>query len=441
MGLDVLTANDRPGAHPPPYYAASATPLDAFAPLGADRRADVCVIGGGYAGLAAARRLATAGLDVALLDAHRVGWGASGRNGGQVATGQRLEPDDLEAAVGSDDARRLWDVAERAKRRVVELCAHGEDGCDLRRGVVDVTEKPRRLDEFRAYADALRARYDYGGARFLDREETRAIVASEAYVGGVLDADAYHLHPLKFALGLARAAAAAGAAIFERTRAARIGEGAPIRVETDRGVVVADAVVFAANGYHGGLERRVADRVLPINNFLIATEPLGRARADALIGDRVAVSDDRYVVNYFRLSADDRLLFGGRETYRYRFPRDVKSYVRAAMVSVFPQLADVGVEYGWGGVLGITMSRMPHVERLRAGVYSLGGYSGPGVAMATGLGEIVADAVAASLAGKTAPADFLAQARAPTPPFPGGYAARLPILQLGMLYYGLRDRL
>jgi gamma-glutamylputrescine oxidase len=434
-GPDLLTANDRPGEYPPSWYAATARELAPFPALAGEVEADVCVVGGGYTGLSAALHLAEAGFDVALVEAQRVGWGASGRNGGQVGSGQRRDQDWLEAHCGRERARALWDMAEEAKVLVRGLVArHGID-CDLRSGIIHAAHKAAYVAEYHAEAEKLARDYGYAEVEPLDREALAALVASPAYHGGTLDRGGAHLHPLNYALGLARAAAAAGVRIFERSRVEAIDGGGRPGVRTGAGRVRARFVVVAANGYLGGLVPAVAARVMPINNFIVATEPLGEGRARALIRNGAAVADSRFVVNYFRLSADGRLLFGGGESYGWRFPRDIAGLVRPRMLGVFPQLADARIDHAWGGTLAITVDRMPAFQRLGATVVSAGGYSGHGIAIATLAGKLMAEAVAGT-AGR-----FDMLAGLPQPEFPGGVRLRWPLLVLAMSWYALRDRL
>ena len=434
MSLNLLYANDAPGADAPSYYAATALDRHPSAPLAGDVRADICVVGGGYTGLSAALHLARRGFDVALVEAHRVGWGASGRNGGQVGWGQRLETSELDEMVGPDAADRLWRIAEEAVATVKDLVSSEGIACDLKPGVMHTAHRARYAPEMREEADALKARYDYDVA-FLDREETRAIVGTDAYHAALLDPNAAHLHPLNYAIGLAKAAKAAGARIYEMSEVVGIERGAEPVVRTGKGSIRAGHVVLAANGYLGDLAPEVASRVMPINNFILATEPLGEALAQRLISNDVAVADSKFVVNYYRLSADRRLLFGGRESYGYRFPRDLKGFVRKAMLEIYPQLSETRIDYGWGGTLAITMSRMPYFARLAPTILSCSGYSGHGVAMATMAGKIAAEAVA----GQAERFDVMASV--PTPRFPGGPAMRSPLLAAAMLWYSLRDRL
>ena len=432
--MDLLFSNDRRGEYPPSWYAATATPLPPFAPLKGETRADICVVGGGYTGLSAALHLAEAGFDVVLAEAQRVGFGASGRNGGQLGSGQRMEQDALERLMGDPEAAKLWTLAEEAKALVRDLIArHGID-CDLKPGVAHFGFTAAEMDELHHYADHLNTRYGYDQIEKLDRATGLALCPSPAYAGGTLDMGAGHLHPLNYALGLARAAQAAGVRIHEATQVRRIDEGRPAVLHTDQGRITADHVILACNGYLGGLSRKVAARVMPINNFIAATEPLGDAAAKVLTRD-VAVADTKFVVNYFRLSADGRLLFGGGESYGYRFPADIAAKVRKPMCEIFPHLRDVPIDYAWGGTLAITMRRLPYLARVAPNILSASGYSGHGLGTATHAGMLMARAIQGQAEG------FDTMAALPIPAFPGGPALRNPLLVLAMSWYALRDRL
>ncbi|MEK0163108.1 FAD-binding oxidoreductase [Phaeobacter sp. A36a-5a] len=434
MGLNLLYSNDRKGTYPDSWYAATATPLAPFAPLTGDARADVCVVGGGYTGLSAALHLADSGRSVILLEANRVGFGASGRNGGQLGSGQRMEQDGLENLLGTADAEKLWQLAEDAKDLVKSLITRHDIDCHLKPGIAHACFSKGEVDHEHRYVEHLQNRYGYQEITALDHDGLQAICPSPAYVGGSLDMGAAHLHPLKYALGLARAAAAAGVRICEGSEVLNIDEGKQIRLRTAAGEVVADQLVLACNGYLGGLNRRVAARVMPINNFIAATAPLGAETARVLARD-VAVADSKFVVNYFRLSHDGRLLFGGGESYGYRFPSDIAATVRKPMVQIFPHLRDVKIDYAWGGTLAITMKRMPYLVRLAPNVLSASGYSGHGVGTATHAGQLMAQAIAGESDG------FDTMARVPAPAFPGGTAMRSPLLALAMTWYALRDRI
>ncbi len=431
--MNLLFTNDTHGAYPDSWYAATADPLPPFPPLRGATRADVCIVGGGYTGLSAALHLAEAGLDVVLLEAHRVGFGASGRNGGQLGSGQRLDQITLEDMVGRDAASRLWALGEDAKALVRTLAdRHGID-CALRPGVAWAASSVASADDLYTYAEHMARHYDYP-MEVLDRDAFRALCPSPQYRGGILDPGAGHLHPLRLAFGLARAASRAGARLHEGSWVHDIRPGPKVTVRTESGHVTADHVILACNGYLGGLDRTVAARVMPINSFVAVTEPLG-ARLDEVLTRDVAVTDDWFVVNYFRLTEDGRLLFGGGESYGYRFPRDIAATVRKPMLAVFPHLADVAIDHAWGGTLAITRHRAPHLARVAPNMLSASGYSGHGVGNAVQAGRLLAEAVRGQSDG------FDTFAALPVPPFPGGQALRSPLLALAMTWFALRDRL
>ncbi|MBV1896723.1 MAG: FAD-binding oxidoreductase [Rhodobacteraceae bacterium] len=432
--MNLLYSNDKAGEHPDSWYAATANSQERFAPLNGSVRADVCVVGGGYTGLSAALHLAEAGLNVVLVEAHRVGFGASGRNGGQLGSGQRKGQDGLRELVGTDEADVLWDMAEDAKALVKDLIARHSIDCDLKPGVAETASSVGGVDELHDHAEFLNHRYGYDKIDVLDAAACHAICPSPDYKGGILDRDAAHLHPLNYALGLARAAVAAGVKIYESSLVQAVDKGRLTQVHTNGGTVRADHVVLACNGYLGSLDRQVARRVMPINNFIIATRPLGDEAKHVLAKD-VAIADSKFVVNYFRLSADKRLLFGGGESYGYRFPTYIPGVVRKPMTKVFPHLADVRIDYAWGGTLGITMNRMPYLARLAPNILSASGYSGHGVGTATHAGKLMALAIQGQTSG------FDTMSRVPTPAFPGGSGLRTPLLALAMTWYALRDRL
>ncbi|MCQ0093633.1 FAD-binding oxidoreductase [Roseovarius sp. M141] len=432
--MNLLHSNDRAGQYPTSWYAATANALPEFAPLTGEVRADVVVIGAGYTGLSAALHLAEAGMDVALIEAQRIGFGASGRNGGQLGSGQRMEQTGLERLVGGADAVKLWELAEDAKTLVKSLIERHEIDCYLAPGVAHACFSAKEAAHEHTYADHLADRYGYDQIQKLDTEQMHALCPSPAYHGGVLDMGAAHLHPLRYALGLARAAKRAGVRIYERSEVTAIDEGARAVIHTKDGRISADHVILACNGYLGELNGKVASRVMPINNFIAATKPLGDEVARVLTQD-VAVADTKFVVNYFRLSHDKRLLFGGGESYGYRFPSDIAALVRKPMAQIFPHLRDVQIDYAWGGTLAITIQRMPYVARLAPNILSASGYSGHGVGTATHAGQLMAMAVRGQADG------FDTMARVPCTPFPGGSALRTPLLMLAMTWYSLRDRL
>lgn len=420
--------------YPDTYYTATANGMTAHPTLQGEERADVCVIGGGFTGLSAALNLAEKGLDVVLLEAERVGWGASGRNGGLIGSGQRKDALDLEREFGYERSREFWSFAEEAKADIRERVATHSIDCDLQYGQIEGVHKQSYVGFPAEYAAALAERYDYPHARALSREEVRAMVATDTFLEGLHDTQAMTIHPFNYALGLARAAREAGVRIYESSRVTGYTRTDPSTVSTAQGHVVADFIVLGCNGYLGKLEPRVAGKIMPINNFLVATEPLGEEGARALIADRNGVHDTRFVVNFFRTSSDHRLLFGGGENYRAAFPMDIAAFVRPHLLELFPQLDGTGIDYAWGGTLSVTVKRMPHLGRLKPNLFFAHGYSGHGISIANFSGKVVAEAIA-GVAGR-----FDALARIKTVPFPGGTLLRYPGMVLGMLYYSLRDR-
>ncbi len=428
--MNPLYRNDAPGQFPSSYYAATADIPPERPALDGDIRADLAIVGAGYTGLSTALHAAERGLDVVVIDAHRVGFGASGRNGGQVGTGWNKDQQWLEKRYGREEATRLWDLSLEAKALTRDLVAKYAPEAAYKPGVLHGEWTASGAGEARQYGDWLRDRYGFE-TEYLDRDAVRAACCTDVYQGGLLDMDAGHLHPMRYVLGLARGAEAAGARIFERTEAIAVSDG---KVETLRGTIRADRVVVAGNGYLPDILSPVSSRVMSINSFIAATEPLGD-RAKQVLARDIAVADDKFVVNYFRLSEDKRLLFGGRENYGIGFPTDINTALRARMERLFPQLKDVGIDYSWGGTLGITMTRLPMLQRVGKTTLAAGGFSGHGVALTGLVGKVMAEAVA----GDAERFDLIE--KLPTPRFPGGRHARAPLLTLAMTWYALRDRL
>ncbi|SNT76384.1 NAD(P)/FAD-dependent oxidoreductase [Paracoccus seriniphilus] len=434
--MNLLYMNDRRGHYPDSVYAATKTDLAPFPRLRGETRADVAVVGGGYTGLSAALHLARAGLDVVLVEAHRVGFGASGRNGGQIGSGQRQEVDWLEQQLGAEQASRLWNLAEQAKELVRGLAA--EASVPVRDGIVHACRNQAEVDHARHMAEHLRESYGYDRVETLDSPGLAALIGSEVYHGGDVDWGAGHVHPLNLALGMARLADQAGARLHEDTHVHRVTHarkaGEKTIVHCDTGRILCDHLVLAGNGYLGDIEPKVSARVMPINNYIVATEPLGN-RFPEVLPRNTAAADTKFVVNYWRLDDERRLIFGGGETVTYRFPKDIVGVVRRHLLSVYPQLADVALTHAWGGTLAITMNRMPFFARPAPNCLSASGFSGHGVAMATLSGRLMADAIAGQAAG------FDTMAAVTTRSFPGGAMLRGPLLVAGMAWYGLRDRL
>ena len=422
--------------HTQSYYAATAIGDDSRPRLEGALTADVCVIGGGFTGLSSALHLAEKGYKVILLEGARLGWGASGRNGGLVCTGQRKGQEELEELVGPEDARLLWDYSEEAKRVQQDLIKRFDIKCDYKPGVLTCAYKKSHMPELADEVTHLNERYGYDAIRTVEKGELREMLASPQYHGGCLDMGAGHLHPLNYALGLARAAESLGVQLFEGSRVTGIDRSANgHRIQTEQGQVQAKYLVVACNGYLGKLVPEIAPKIMPINNFMIATEPLGEEGARALIRDDVAIDATKFVVDYYRCSADHRLLFGGGENYSAKFPSDIKGFVRKYMLDVFPQLKDAKIDYGWGGTLAITLNRMPAFGHLKDDVFYAQGFSGQGVLLTTMAGKVIAEAVSGTAER------FDVFARVPTRNFPGGTLLRYPGLVAGMLYYSMLDKL
>jgi gamma-glutamylputrescine oxidase len=396
--------------------------------------ADVCVIGGGFTGLSAALNLAEQGMDVVLVEAEQIGFGASGRCGGLVGSGQRKDPLELEEAFGLERSKQFWALSEQAKQEIRDRVDKHAIPCDLQRGQLVGVHKRGYLGWPRELADALTERYGYPHCRSLSAEEMREYVATDDFLEGFYDPGALTMHPLNYALGIAGALDELGVRIFGNSRVLSYTREDPAVVKTAHGSVSAGHIVLACNGYLGNLEPRSAGKIMPINNFMVATEPLGKERALELINGRFGIHDTRFVVNYFRLSDDYRLLYGGGENYRPGFPRDIETFVRFYLERMFPQLEGVRIDYAWGGTLAVTVNRLPHVGRLKPNVWFAQGYSGHGISTATMAGKAIAEAVS-GVAGR-----FDAFASLPTYTFPGGTLLRYPGMVLGMLYYSLKDR-
>ena len=417
------------------YYVTTAAPFPDQPSLNCDATAGVCVIGAGFTGLGAALELAQRGVSVIVLEADRVGAAASGLNGGQVHTGQRRDQVWLEKTVGQDDALNLWRLAEDARAHLHATIAGHAIACDLKPGMIHARHRPKGEGEDAAHIEHMARVYGCDALGLIGTEDLAHELGTPVYHGGLIDRDGGHLHPLNLARGMARAAMAAGAVIHEQSHAIDWRrEGGKVVVQTASGEVTCDQLIVSGDGSLNRTARKARTRVMPINNFILTTQPLGE-RAQAVIRSDAAVADSRFVVNYFRKTPDGRLLFGGGENYRPGFPADVAGFVRRHMLKVYPQLADVKIDHAWGGTLGITMNRVPFVGDVAPGVRVASGYSGQGVMLAPYVGKLLADAVL----GETSGVELLS--RLPTPPFPGGRLLRWPLTVAGLSWYAMRDRL
>lgn len=421
-----LFANEAQGAYADCWYAQACTMLPRFDPLRGGAQADLCVIGAGFTGLCAALEAAKSGLSVIVLDAHRIGWGASGRNGGQVGQGWNWNLLKLRAKYGPQKAAKLDAIAQDARAMTLDLMHRHAPEAGFKAGLLSASFEgpPKDRD---AYLSAMRAHgHDITP---LDATQMAEITGSAAYRSGLLDATSGYCNPLAYALGLARACVDAGVVFHERSTVHRI---APQRVATDAGHVTARFILNATNGYGTQLTRKTAARVLPINNYMAATEPLGDR---APMRRAVAVYDDKFVLNYFWQTGDGRLIYGGGESYGKRFPSDIDARVRSNLTEIYPQLSDVSFTHTWGGTLAITATRLPYVADLGDGIFTSGGYSGHGLVLGTYCGTLCARAMMGERG------DFDLVANLPTPPLPGGAAFGGLITTAAMGWMALKDRL
>lgn len=431
--MNPLFHNDRLGQHAPSYYADCLPPAPPRPSLTGAQRADVAILGAGFTGLWAALSLARAGRRVIVLDAHRVGFGASGRNGGQVHSGFVKSQSWLAARLGQDAAQNLWDLAEAAKAQTREFCETAAPEAAYRAGLAHGEYSAAALDEAAREADYMARTHGHEIA-ILPQAEFADLVKSPLYRGGSYDATGGHLEPLAYAQALGRAAEAAGAIIHETSEVLRIEQGASVTFHTAQGTLSARHAIVAGNGYLPNILPQVNARVMPINSFIAATEPLPDQWHSVLARD-IAVSDSKFVVNYYRFSPDRRFLFGGRESYSIAFPRDIKTALVARMERLFPQLHGVGITHIWGGALGITPTRLPYVRRIGDNLLVAGGFSGQGVALTGMVGRVMGEAIMGQENGSATLAAL------PVPSFPGGTALRAPILTLAMTWFALRDRI
>jgi gamma-glutamylputrescine oxidase len=418
------------------YYSASARLPPPTAALAGTLTADVCVVGGGIAGCSAALALAERGYRVVLLEAQRIGWGASGRSGGQAIFGTAAEQTAIERLLGIEDARRVWDVSLAGLALLKQRIERYQIDCHWESGWMLAAIKQRQWSDIQAWQANMARRYDYASVRLMERGELRATVASERYIGALYDSNSGHLHPLRYTLGLASAAIQAGVDIHEASRVLSFSRRERrIRVLTEAGAVDCDQLVLAGNAWLGNTAPPLQRKLMSIGSYVIATESLGAERARRLIANNAALCDANWIIDYFRLSSDHRLLFGGRVNYSLLDVRAVAPATRARMLNVFPQLRDARVDYAWGCLLDITLNRAPHFGRLEPDVYFLQGFSGHGIALAGIAGQLAAEAIAGSAER------FDVFSRIPHRNFPGGMLLRRPALALAMLWYRLRDLL
>ena len=418
-------------SHTSSYYAATINQtLDCPALMGF-QSADICVVGAGFTGLSTALHLAEKGYRVAIVEANRIGWGASGRNGGQmiggISGGNRILQ-----AMGEERQRQLWEMRWAGHKIIRDRVKKYEIDCDLKSGYVDVAIKPRHIRDLEAEFEYLENNDFPFECRLFSQEETEELLGTKAYLGSLLNMGNGHLHPLNLCMGEAKAALSLGASIYECSPVVRIDRGAKVKVVTERGSVTADAAVLAGNAYHF-IEPRLRGLLFPVNSFIVASEPLGSDVINEINPKDLAVCDPNYILTYFRLSADKRILFGGRFTYFGSDQEVIKRNLVPRLIKIYPQMAKIKFDYAWGGTIGVTVNRVPQMGKLAPNIFYSQGYSGHGVNLAHLAGQIVSEAVAGTMERFNIFADIKPVS------IPGQHIFRNQMVSLGMIYYKLRD--
>ncbi|MEL6436596.1 MAG: FAD-binding oxidoreductase [Pseudomonadota bacterium] len=419
------------------WYEATVGDRPTYPALDGDTRADVCIIGGGFTGLSAAAEAAKLGASIVLLEGARLGDGASGRNGGQLNTGQRSEAPEHAEALGFERAKALFDIAEEAKAHLLGFADDNDIDIEYGAGHYSVAHKQSYVSDYEHYAETMAADFGYPHLTFLNKDALASRIGSQRYFGGTFDSHTGHIHPLKLVVGTAKVAVARGAQIFEMTPVRRTLKTANgIAVETTRGTVTADRALLAVNAYGDEtLDQTMASHVMPIQSFIGATPPLEDALDKTILPDRASVDDSRFVVRYFRRSRDGHMIFGGREAYSSSEPGKFVDGIRRQMTEVYPQLKDIEITHAWGGNVGITLPREPFVREVEPGITAIGGYSGHGVMLANFTGKMWAEAVC----GNRDRLHVFKELKVPA--FPGGRRFRKPLLTLALTWYAMLDRL
>ena len=421
-------------AYPQSYYAASANPVPERPELNGEVETDVCIVGAGYTGLSTAIALLESGFKVSIVEAAKVGFGASGRNGGQIVNSYSRDIDVIERSVGPKQAKLLGDMAFEGGRIIRERIAKYNIQCDLKDGGVFAANTPKHMKHLESQKK-LWERYGHTQLELMDAKRIREVVDSDAYVGGMLDMSGGHIHPLNLALGEAAAVESLDGVIYEQSPAIRIDRGANPIVHTPNGRIKAKFVVVAGNAYLGNLIPELSAKSMPCGTQVITTEPLSAELAKSLLPQDYCVEDCNYLLDYYRLTSDKRLIFGGGVVYGARDPANIEAIIRPKMLKAFPQLKDVKIDYAWTGNFLLTLSRLPQVGRLGDNIYYSQGCSGHGVTYTHLAGKVLAEALRGQAERFDAFADL------PHYPFPGGRLFQVPFSALGAWYYTLRDKL
>ncbi len=422
-----------PQQHTGSYYASTINSDTNYAPLRGAQTADVCIIGAGFTGISTALYLSERGYKVRVVEANKVGWGASGRNGGQLIGGISAEKK-IASRLGSDGERILWEMRWAGHDIIRDRVQTYDIDCDLKWGYLDVAIKPRHLRAQQDQLEMLEKHAFPHDCKLLSKAQTESLIGTEVYIGALLNMGNGHLHPLNLCLGEAKAAVSRGATIYEASPVLKINHGDRPEVITSQGSLVADFVVLAGNAYHF-LEAKLRGSMFPVNSFIIATEPLSAEQVSEINPKDLAVCDPNFVLEYFRLSADKRLLFGGRCNYSGNDPAVIRKHLIPKLLRIYPQLRSTRVDYAWGGTIGVPINRVPQLGRISSNVFYSQGYTGHGVNVTHLAGQIMADAVAGTLER------FDMFANIDPVMIPGAHIFRNQMVALGMLYYQIKDRL
>ena len=419
------------------FYRSSVEDLNSQDQLTSDIDVDICVIGGGLTGISSAINLSKKGYSVILCEARKIGWGASGRNGGQLGIGMRKDQFTIEKKLGLRHAKELWSLGLEAVEDVKNLIKENEIDCHLVNGVMSTACFEKDIDEYKFEIEHMAKNYDFEGYQFFNKEKIREEINSKMYLAGLLNSGSYHLNPLKLTLGLAKVAQKNKVKIFENTPIEKIREeGDRVQVMSKKGLIRANQVVVACNGYLDSILGSKKNKFMPINNYVVATEPLGEKRAREIIKNNYAVCDTRFIIDYYRFSEDWRMIFGGGETFTSNFVKNATSFVSKRMIKVFPQLQNVKIDYSWGGTLAITVNRLPHFGTLMNNKVSYAfGYSGHGLALSVLAGKLIGE----NIHGDHERFKFFSDINHMSIPL--GSIFRRPIYSSAILYYKIRDYL
>ena len=419
------------------FYRSSVEDLNSQDQLTSDIDVDICIIGGGLTGISSAINLSKKGYSVILCEARKIGWGASGRNGGQLGIGMRKDQFTIEKKLGLRHAKELWSLGLEAVEDVKNLIKENEIDCHLVNGVMSTACFEKDIDEYKFEIEHMAKNYDFEGYKFFNKEKIREEINSKMYLAGLLNSGSYHLNPLKLTLGLAKVAQKNKVKIFENTPIEKIREeGDRVQVMSKKGLIRANQVVVACNGYLDSILGSKKNKFMPINNYVVATEPLGEKRARELIKNNYAVCDTRFIIDYYRFSEDWRMIFGGGETFTSNFVKNATSFVSKRMIKVFPQLQNVKIDYSWGGTLAITVNRLPHFGTLMNNKVSYAfGYSGHGLALSVLAGKLIGE----NIHGDHERFKFFSDINHMSIPL--GSIFRRPIYSSAILYYKIRDYL